>query len=413
MKDFSRPRGVCFDAESSSTGPSPPAASPLGSFIPSSERTRYPHPTLRSLELVLPTSLWPDSYLQERARYTLLPRHSLQLSNRSTVTTPVSSPSSVCDKTPRTTATMTTCVGEQQHRTSAVDVDGHPPEHALGMWSFITIYRNFKRAREAPDVSEHQAKAPCRADVSVMVSLPPTTSLAEGCDPDNYSEETSLHGNGPSSSSCCSSTPSRAESIGTPVWHPRPDATAPGVVSTQNTIAREFRVPRPASPETAAVAAVPHTSAHTGALRLFKTLLDCVSVAHETRCPLCSPQRPPRWGRCAQPKLPKRSLPALSDTARAGDVTLLSTGRSDDMVGDVHEAHELASDEEKQAALEVYRQRLLGRARSLLNRHSDRLNHLRETKPSLFKDSVELHPLVCACAKIGGLPLLRALSATL
>lgn len=71
MAGLSRARGSSYDAESISgsvTGGCPSAPAPFKYLTASSEVARYQHPSFRSLELLLSTSLWSNAFVQERAR---------------------------------------------------------------------------------------------------------------------------------------------------------------------------------------------------------------------------------------------------------------------------------------------------------------------------------------------------------
>ncbi|CAM66808.1 conserved hypothetical protein [Leishmania infantum JPCM5] len=436
MTGLSRARGPSYDAESISssiTGSCPSAPAPFKYPTASSEVTCYQHPSFRSLELLLPAPLWSDAFVQERARYTLLPRHLFPFSSPSAGVIREPSSSYALDPASRTTATTAAAL-EEPRRASSADVGGR----LSGRWSFMAIYRNFKRAREATATREKVAEVPRRAclaespvEDALLLECPrcalspsirylpsPSMSLVDGCsvaevdDGDDYGEVVNVRGNGLSSPCSCSTTTSRAESIGAAAWHPTTVAVA-SEMGTKYAMVRECQMTRSASSVTAAVAATSLNAAHAEALRMFETVLDRVSVARETRCPLCSPPRPPPWGRCAQPASLNGPLPALAPTARAGDAAPIYPEKSRVVASDLLDAHELSLDAEKQAGMEAHRLRLLRRARSLLNRHGDRLRYLSETKPSLFRETVQSHPLARACAQLGGLPLLRALSATL
>ncbi|CAM42103.1 conserved hypothetical protein [Leishmania braziliensis MHOM/BR/75/M2904] len=433
MTKLPRSRGPSCDAESISssiTGCCPPAPTPFRYLTASSEVTRYQHPSFRSMELLLPASLWSDSFVQERARYTLLPRHLSQFSSPSASTTLMPSSSSARDSTPSTTAALVT-TQEEQRRTSSADVDNCLSGRAPGRWSFMTIYRNFKRAREeaatwvkTPEMSRRDCLAdnapegnffserPYRPSTPPILSLSsPSMSPVDGCsttevdDGDNYGEEVIVQGRGLSSSCPSSSTTSRAESMGAAAWYSTAAAVA-SEVNIQNTMLHGYQVTQSSFPATAGVAATSLTAEHAEAFRVFEIVLDRVSTAHATRCPLCSPPRPPRWGRGAQLALPP--------TARTPDaMPPIYPDQSRAMVSEMWGARKFSTDVERQAAMVTHRQHLLQRACSLLNRHDDRLLYLSETKPALFKEAVECHPMVRACADLGGLPLLRVLSATL
>ncbi|KAG5504606.1 hypothetical protein JIQ42_06444 [Leishmania sp. Namibia] len=435
MAGPSRSRAPSCEAEtspSSSAGGRPPASAPFRYLTASSEVTRYQHPSLRSLELLLPASLWSDSYVQERARYTLQPPDPSPTSASSASAIPVLSSSHARCSTLRPTSTTAPAL-EEQRRASFGGVGCHLSSSTPGRWSFMAIYRNLKRAREEADMRAKVAEVPQRVsvidsaveeksvcrypDLSPLIdSLPSSSaslvgdcSVTESNDSDDHGEMDAVQGRGLSSSCSISSAASRAESINAAAWYTTSAAGA-SEVDTQNTIARERQMGWCDPPVSTCVAAMPLTPAHAEALWVFKSVLDRVSVVHETRCPLCSPPRPPRWGRCAQPNRP--ALAHDSD-ARADNTSPLSPKTAYVVDGDVQNAQELSADAGTLTAMEAHRQHLLQRARSLLNHHDDRLRYLSETKPKLFKETVKLHPLVCACAQLGGLPLLRALSATL
>ncbi|KAL0496423.1 LOW QUALITY PROTEIN: hypothetical protein Q4I29_006923 [Leishmania shawi] len=331
MTKLPRSRGPSCDAESISssiTGCCPPAPTPFRYLTASSEVTRYQQPSFRSMELLLPASLWSDSFVQERARYTLLPRHLSQFSSPSASATLMPSSSSARDSTPSTTAALVT-TQEEQRRTSSADVDNCLSGCAPGRWSFMTIYRNFKRAREeaatwvkTPEMSRRDCLAdnapegdffserPYRPSAPPILSLSsPSMSPVDGCsttevdDGDNYGEEVIVQSRGLSSSCPSSSTTSRAESMGAAAWYSAAAAVA-SEVNIQSTMLHGYQVTQSSFPATAGVAATSLTAEYAEAFRLLEIVLDQVSTAHATHCPLCSPPRPPRWGRGAQLALP-------------------------------------------------------------------------------------------------------------
>ncbi|CBZ25100.1 conserved hypothetical protein [Leishmania mexicana MHOM/GT/2001/U1103] len=410
-----------------------PPPAPFKYLTASSEVTRYQHPGFRSLELLLPASLWSDAFVQERARYTLLPGHLLPFSSPSAGATRESSSSCALGAASGTTATTAASLEEQRHASSA-DAGGH----LSGRWSFMAIYRNFKRTREATATREEVAAVPRRASLSeraiesaflsgcpqcalspsVRYPPSPSMSLVDGCsvvevdDGYDYGEEVNAQGHGLSLSCSCSSATSRAESIGAAAWYPTTAAVA-SEVDTKHAMVRECHLTRSASSVAAAVAVTSPTAAHAEALRVFEAVLDRVSVAHETRCPLCSPPQPQPWGRSAQSVSLNGPLPAPAPAARTAAAAPTYPRKSRVVVGDLSDAHELSLNVGKEPEMDAHRLRLLQHARSLLNRHDDRLRYLSETKPSLFRETVQSHPLARACTQLGGLPLLRVLPATL
>ncbi|GET87272.1 hypothetical protein, conserved [Leishmania tarentolae] len=399
-------RSPSYDMERLSTsvaGSCPSASTPFKYLIASREVTRYQHPSFRSLELLLPASLWSDSFLQARARYTLLPQQPSPLLSPSSSVTREPSSSCALDDTSRTARTSSAL--EEQRSANSADVGSR----LSGKWSFIEIYRNFKRARETATTCETVVEVPRRARLAeravvedaLLSEYPPRTfspstsyfpspsmSVVDGYSDtgvdhgDDHGEGVNVQGRGRSSSCSSSSTTPPAESI------------VASEVGTSHALVRECQMALSASSATA-VAAASLNGPHAEALRVFETVLDRVSTSHETCCPLCSPPQPPRWGSCAQSVLLNRPLPARA------------------VVSDLPDAHELPPTVEKQAETEAHRQRLLQRAHSLLNRHDDRLRYLSETKPSLVREAAQSHPLARACAQVGGLELVRALSATL
>ncbi|KAG5483045.1 hypothetical protein LSCM4_07258 [Leishmania orientalis] len=435
MAEPSRSRAPSCEAESSNAGGRPPTSAPFRYLTASSEVTRYQHPSLRSLELLLPASLWSDSYVQERARYTLQPPDSSPISASSAGAISLLSSSHARCNTPRPTSTTAPAL-EEQRRPSFGGVGCHLSSSTPGKWSFMAIYRNLKRAREEADMRAKVAEVPQRVSVvdsaveeksvcrypalsplvdsltSSSASLVGDCSVTESNDSDDHGKMDTVQGRGLSSSCSVSSAASRAESINAAAWYTTSAAGA-SEVDTQNTIARERQMRWCGPSVSACVAARPLTLAHAEALWVLKSVLDRVSAVHETQCPLCSPPRPPRWGRCSQPALPNRPALAHDSDARADSTGPLCPKKAYVMADDVQNAQELSADAGTLTAMEAHRQHLLQRARSLLNHHDDRLRYLSETKPKLFKETVKLHPLVCACAQLGGLPLLRALSATL
>ncbi|KAG5482719.1 hypothetical protein CUR178_06756 [Leishmania enriettii] len=409
MAEPSRSRAPSREAESSpssSAGGRPPASAPFRYLTASSEVTRHQHPSLRSLELLLPTSQWSDSYVQERARYTLQPPDSSPISASSAGAIPLLSSSHARCSSLRPTSTTAPAL-DVQRRASFGGVGCHLSSSTPGRWSFMAIYRNLKRVRGEADMQAKVAEVPQRFSVvdsaveekcvcrypalsplidsrpSFSASLVGDCSVTESNNSDDHGEMDTVQGCGLGSSCSVSSAASRVESINAASWY------------TTSAAARERQMKWCGPPASACVAARPLTVAHAEALWVLKSVLDRVSAVHGTQCPLCSPQRPPRWGRCAQRALPNRAAKAYV------------------MDGDVQNAQGFSADAGTLTAMEAHRQHLLQCARSLLNHHHDRLRYLSETKPKLFKETVKLHPLICACAQLGGLPLLRALSAAL
>ncbi|KAG5482890.1 hypothetical protein LSCM1_06925 [Leishmania martiniquensis] len=427
MVDLLRSLGLSSETESSSSssaGGHPPAAAPFRYLAASSEVAQYQHPSFQSLELLLPASLWSDSFVQERARYTLQPRHPSSLSAPANGATSGPSSSHACCGSMQTLA-VTTAVLETQRRASSTGVGGCLPSGTPGRWSLMAIYRNFKRAREEAPMWEKVFEGPRRVglvDSAVEETSacrhralsPPIDSLASSSASlvndgsvtkgDDRREEVTVPSHGLSSSCSFASTVSRAESI---------NPAGVSEADTRNAKAPECQVRSSASPVSVRAPATPLTAAHAEALRVFKTVLDRVSAVHEICCPLCSPPRPPRWGLCGQPALPNRPVLAHGPHARTNKDAPIDPEESQVANGHVRNAHELSADVATLNGTEAYRQHLLHRVRSLLSHHDDRLRCLSETKPTRLHVAVELHPLVVACAQLGGLPLLRALSVTL
>lgn len=433
------------------TGATSPAPT-FGYLTASSTVARYQHPHFRSLELLLPASLWSDSFLQARSTYTLTP-------------SPAAAVPPMCRaEEPETTSVSRCIVGSQKIV---------PP---VPTWSFMAITRNFKRARERRQREEEEAPRPpgqqqlgrCGLDTTcaddckkspftlhgivwdketgdVLCRKREAQTASTGSDSDDGdrsphksgSEVNSESAYGLSASSCENSSDffdcaviTTARSVsGTP---PAPSSPSLLCVSTANachstdrsrTYSATCEEVLPVFPPQPICMLSPSLQA---SLRVFECVLLRVQTAHNLHCPLCSPARPPRWGRCAQPSL------ALSTTGpRVHNSS--ATGESETRAraaGAIHNHHEqqqrdlgartsfaCAAGEkgvhDTAAALAGRRAQLCEQAFALLRRHEERLRHLRDTKPIPFKETITSHPLAQACTQLGGLPLLRVLAATL
>ncbi|CAG9571456.1 conserved hypothetical protein [Leishmania major strain Friedlin] len=126
----------------------------------------------------------------------------------------------------------------------------------------------------------------CTFSLSIRYLPSPSMSLVDGCsvaevdDGDDYGEEVDPQGNGLSSTCSCSSTTSRAESIGAAAWHPTTAAVA-SEVGTKYAMVRECQMTRSAFSVPAAGAAL---SAHRSGRRRGAAVSACPHCARRRCC---------------------------------------------------------------------------------------------------------------------------------